>query len=288
MTPTRLRSPRSSRLAVLGSFAVAASLALSACGGGSGGEGEETSGSGGDTGGEASADLELITAGTLTVCSEVPYPPFEVEDASAPSGYSGFDIDLAQAIADSLELELVVVDSGFDAIQGGAAYASGTCDMGASAITITEERQANLDFSDGYYDSLQSLLVAADSGIAGIADLAGQPVAVQASTTGEAYATENAPDAELISYPGDAEMWPALQGGTVVAILQDLPVNVEHARADDGYVVVEEYDTGESYGFAFGKGTNPNLLAAVNEALATMRDDGSYQELYDTYFSAEG
>jgi polar amino acid transport system substrate-binding protein len=283
MSRSVTRATRAGRLVTIAAVAAVASLALAACGTDGG---EEPSGSGD---GDGAADgLELITDGTLTVCSEVPYPPFEVEDSSAPSGYSGFDIDLAQAIADDLGLELVVVDSGFDAIQGGAAYASGTCDMGASAITITEERQANLDFSDGYYDSLQSLLVATDSGITGIADLAGQPVAVQASTTGEAYAQENAADADLISYPGDAEMWPALQGGTVVAILQDLPVNIEHAKADDGYEVVEEYDTGESYGFAFGKGTNPNLLAAVNETLQTMRDDGRYDELYNSYFSAEG
>jgi polar amino acid transport system substrate-binding protein len=283
MSRSVTRATRAGRLVTIAAVTAVASLALAACGTDGG---EEPTGAGETDGG--GADLELITDGTLTVCSEVPYPPFEVEDSSAPSGYSGFDIDLAQAIAADLGLELVVVDSGFDAIQGGAAYASGTCDMGASAITITEERQANLDFSDGYYDSLQSLLVATDSGITGIADLAGQPVAVQASTTGEAYAQENAADADLISYPGDAEMWPALQGGTVVAILQDLPVNIEHAKSDDGYEVVEEYDTGESYGFAFGKGTNPNLLAAVNETLQTMRDDGRYDELYNSYFSAEG
>lgn len=270
---------RSGRLLAATALAAVASLTLAACGGDGGGDGDP--GAGGE-------DLELISAGTLTVCSEVPYPPFEIEDPDAPSGYSGFDIDLVQAIADSLDLELSVQDVGFDAIQGGTAYASGTCDMGVSAITITEERQANLDFSDPYYDSLQSLLVAEDSGITGIDDLAGQPVAVQATTTGEAYAQENAPDADLISYPGDAEMWPALQGGTVVAILQDLPVNVTHAQADPSYVIVEEYDTEESYGFAFGKDTNPNLLAAVNEALQSMRDDGSYDELYDSYFSTEG
>jgi polar amino acid transport system substrate-binding protein len=272
---------RSGRLIQIAATAAIASLALAACGaeGGDGGTGD---------GGAPSDDLELVADGTLTVCSEVPYAPFEVEDSSAPSGYSGFDIDLVQAIADDLGLELVVQDTAFDAIQGGTAYASGQCDMGASAITITEERQANLDFSDPYYDSLQSLLVAADSGIEGIDDLAGQPVAVQSTTTGEAYAQENAPDAELISFPGDAEMWPALQAGTVVAILQDLPVNLVHAQEDAGYVIVEEYDTEESYGFAFGKDSNPNLLAAVNESLQTMRDDGSYDELYDSYFSVEG
>ncbi|MFT5563324.1 MAG: ABC-type amino acid transport substrate-binding protein [Myxococcota bacterium] len=104
--------------------------------------------------------VELITAGTLTVCSDLPYPPFEFEDADAPSGYSGFDIDLVQAISTKLGLELAVIVSGFDPIQSGIAMATGQCDLAASAMTITEEREANLDFTDGYYDAKQSLLVA--------------------------------------------------------------------------------------------------------------------------------
>ncbi|WP_043500294.1 transporter substrate-binding domain-containing protein [Georgenia sp. SUBG003] len=266
-------------------LAAGTALLLAACGGGGDG-GETPAGGGGATG--AAAEFDLVEAGTLTACSEVPYPPFEVEDSSRPSGYGGFDIDLLQAIADNLGLELTVADVSFDALQSGTTLAAGQCDVGASAITITEERQANLDFSDPYYDSLQSLLVPADSDIESIDDLAGRNVAVQQGTTGQAYAEENAPEANLSDFPGDAEMWPALQAGQVDAILQDLPVNVEHAKADENYVIVEEYDTGEQYGFALAKDGNPELLEAINTELQNLRDDGTYQEIYDSYFAADG
>ncbi|WP_028131148.1 transporter substrate-binding domain-containing protein [Serinicoccus marinus] len=240
-----------------------------------------------DSGGEAgAAEMELITEGTLTVCSEVPYEPFEMEDSSTESGYSGFDIDLMQAIADGLELELEVKDSSFDALESGLALNSGDCDVAASAMTITEDRQENLAFSEGYYDSQQSLLVPEDSDIASIEDLAGARVAVQQSTTGEAYAQENAADATITAFPGNPEMFQAIQAGQVDAILQDLPVNVENAR-QGGFMIVEEYSTDEQYGFAMQQ-DNTGLVEAVNEQLSALRDSGDYDTIYDTYFSAEG
>lgn len=276
---------RRSRLTTVGAVAFAAALTLTACGGG--GSAEESSSEGGEPAG-GGAELELVADGALTVCSDIPYPPFEFEDADSPSGYSGFDMDLMAAIAEGLELELAVQDVSFDALQSGTVLVAGQCDLGASAMTITPEREENLDFSEPYYDSLQSLLVPADSGITSLAEFTGT-LGVQQGTTGQRYAQENAPDGvTLLEFPSDGELWPALQGGTIGGILQDLPVNVEHAKADSTYVLVEEFDTDESYGFAFAKGEKPNLLAAVNEQLQSMRDDGSYDELYNTYFSAEG
>jgi polar amino acid transport system substrate-binding protein len=256
-----------------------AALLLSACGGEGGGD-DATAG--------GENDLGLVSAGTLTACSDVPYPPFEVEDADAPSGYSGFDIDLLQAVADGLELDLVVEDVSFDALQSGTVLAAGQCDLGASAITITEERAANLDFTDAYYDSLQSLLAPADSGITSIDDLGGMTVGVQAGTTGQSYTEQNAPaDTEIVEYPSDGELWPALQAGQIDAILQDLPVNVEHANADSTYVVVEEYPTDEQYGFALAKGERSALLEAMNAELAELRANGEYDRIYDSYFSTD-
>lgn len=242
-----------------------------------------------DGSGDTAADgaLDLVSEGTLTACTNAPYFPFEFEDADAPSGYSGFDIDLLQAVADELDLELAVENVSFDAIQSGTTMAAGQCDIGASAITITEERAANVTFSDPYYDSLQSLLVAADSGIESIDDLAGRPVAVQSGTTGLNYARENAPEASLVEYPEDAVMWSALQSEQVDAILQDLPVNVEHAREDSGYVIVEEYPTDEQYGYALAGDAPAELVDAVNNALQALRENGTYDEIYDSYFAAD-
>lgn len=253
-------------------------LALTACG-------DDTT-----TDGEASPEseeLELISPGTVTVCSDIPYAPFEVEDPEAPSGYGGFDIDLMQAIADNLGLELSVLVQGFDALESGTALAADQCDIAASAMTITEERAQNLGFSDPYYDSLQSLLVSAESGVSSLDEFSGRNLGVQGATTGAAYAEENAPDGtEIVEFPSDAELWQALQAGNVDGILQDLPVNLTHAETE-GYEIVEEFDTGEQYGFAVKREGKEALLEAVNEQLAQLREDGTYDEIYNEYFATD-
>lgn len=253
-----------------------ACLALTVSGCGSDDEG------GSDSGG---TDLNLVSDGTLTVCSDIPYPPFEVPDEAAESGYSGFDIDLMQEISSGLDLTLAVQDTGFEALQSGLTLASGQCDIAASAMTITEDREKNLDFTDPYYESEQSLLVPSDSAIASIDDLGGMSVGVQQGTTGKTYTEENAPeDADVVAFPSDAEMYSALEAGQVDALLQDLPVNVEHTKTGD-YTIVEQYTTDESYGFAVAEEDHDELLDAVNEQITTLRDDGTYKKIYDSYFA---
>ncbi len=261
-----------------GAAALALGLSLSACGS------DDNGGAGGGGGGSASSDLELVSQGTLTVCSEIPYKPFEYEENGE---FTGFDIELVREIANRLELELQVLPSSFDGLESGAALNSQQCDLAASAMTITEERKANIDFSDGYYDSKQSLMVPADSDIASIDDLSGQTVGVQNNTTGEAFTRENAPaDANITGFPGDADMFNAIQANQVDALLQDFPVNLEHTR-DGEYEIVEQFETDEQYGFALEKDQSDKLLEAVNGALQEMRDDGTYQEIYDEYFAVD-
>ncbi|MET3963137.1 polar amino acid transport system substrate-binding protein [Marmoricola sp. OAE513] len=252
-------------------------LALTACGSS-------------DDDAKGSADgstVKTITSGTLTVCSDVPYPPFEDFDKSAPSGYQGYDVDIVSEIAKRLDLKLAVIDSDFDALQSGLLFNSRKCDLGASAMTITDERKKNILFSDGYYDSEQSLLVAAGSDIKSIDDLDGVKVGVQKGTTGEAYAKENAPDAKPIQYSDDGKMYTALKAGQIDAILQDLPVNLDHQndpKQAGKWQVVETYKTDEAYGFG-AKKDSTDLMDAVNEELAAMKSDGTYQKIYDKYFA---
>ncbi|VXB30736.1 ABC transporter substrate-binding protein [Microbacterium sp. 8M] len=270
---------RRSKIAYGLALAAAATLALAGCSGGSGSTPSESAAGGKDYG--------LVEAGTLTVCSDIPYPPFEFEGGDNGTGYTGFDIDVLGAIAKKLDLKLAVQDVGFDALQSGTTLQSGTCDVGASAMTITEDRKKNIDFSDPYYDSLQSLLVKTDSGIKDINGLSGKNVGVQQGTTGENYAKEHAKGANLVQYPSDGELWPAMQAGQIDAILQDQPVNLEHEKADKSYKIVETYNTNESYGFAFAKGQKTELLKAVNGALKELKDDGEYKKIYDSYFTAK-
>lgn len=257
-----------------GTAALALGLSLTACGSDSDGDG----GSSGD-----SASVQTIEEGTLTVCSDIPYPPFEFQKGSE---YTGFDMDLMKEIATGLDLELAVQDSAFEGLQSGLSLNSNQCDIVASAMTINDEREANLDFTDPYYDSKQSLLVPTDSDIASIDDLSGTKVGVQQGTTGKTYTEDNAPeDAEVVSFPSDGEMYQSIQAGGVDALLQDLPVNIEHTKGGE-FKIVEEYETDEQYGFAV-KQDNTELRDAVNEQLQALRDDGTYDEIYDKYFSTK-
>jgi polar amino acid transport system substrate-binding protein len=154
-------------------------------------------------------------------------------------------------------------------------------------MTITDERKKNLLFSDGYYASKQSLLVPTGSDIKSIADLAGKKVGVQKETTGETYTKEHAPDAQAIQYKDDGGLYLALKAGQIDAILQDLPVNLDHQndpKEPGKFTVVETYNTDEDYGFAATKG-NTKLIDAIDAQLKALNDDGTYKKIYDKYFA---
>jgi polar amino acid transport system substrate-binding protein len=223
----------------------------------------------------------LVSDGTLTVCSDTPYEPFEFKDDAGED--TGYDMDLLRAIGDTVDLELSVIDLPFDGILG--SLEAGDCDVVASAVTITEERARQVDFTDSYFDADQSLLIKADQvgEITTLADLEGATIGVQSGTTGEAYANENATGAEVKSFEDSDGLFAALEAGEIVAILQDLPVNGYRSTQDDSVVVVETYPTDEQYGFAVKRG-NASMLDFLNTGLAALRADGTFDEIYATYF----
>jgi polar amino acid transport system substrate-binding protein len=232
-------------------------------------------------GGEVDPEsLELVSPGTLTICTDVPFPPMEFEDADNELGYDGFDIELAATIADDLGLDATVATPGWDAITGGLAFENDDCDVAAASITILPEREENVDFSDPYFNGEQALLVKSDSGIATWEDL--ESVAVQTGTTGEIYAQDNWEGVEIVSFEDAAGPYLALDAGDVDGVMFDLVSQQDVANNDDTVEVVETYSTDEEYGLAT-KDT-PNLLEAINASLAKFREDGTYDEIYDKWF----
>lgn len=234
----------------------------------------------------SSGDVALVAEGKLTVCSEVPYEPFEFEDPSGPAGYSGFDIELMDAIAKEMGLELAVANTPFDGIW--LQPAAGACDVVASAMTITEDRAANALFSDPYFNADQSLLVTSANEGLKLADTSGKKIGVQVGTTGELYANENKPDgAEVVSFDEGAALFLALESGSVDAILQDLPVNGYRAVKDPKFAVTETYSTAEQYGFGMAL-DNTDLATQINAALKMLRDNGTYGDIHEKYFNTRG
>ena len=262
-----------------------AALLLAACGDDDDTETTGTTDTTEATGHAVTPPEGLVSDGTLTACSDTPYEPFEFKDDANQD--TGYDIDLLRAIADDAGLDLAVIDLPFDGILG--SVEAGDCDVVASAVTITDERAQQVDFSDPYFDADQSLLVPADRAdeLTALADLAGGSIGVQSGTTGEAYANEHNPGgAEIKAFEDSDGLFSALAAGDIDAILQDLPVNAYRATQDDAVVVVETYPTGEQYGYAVKKG-NTSLLDFINAGLATLHDDGRFDEIYGTYFATD-
>jgi polar amino acid transport system substrate-binding protein len=189
-----------------------------------------------------------------------------------------------RAIADELGLGLAVVNSGFDPITSGLAMEAGDCDVAAASITINAEREANIDFSDAYFTADQSLLVSKAAGVSDLAGFAGRNLGVQTGTTGEAYANENATGATVVSFENPGDLFTALAAGEIDGVLQDIVPNAEQALNDDSVELVETYLTDEEYGFATKEEGAEDVLEAVNKALAILRDNGTYDSIYEDWF----
>jgi polar amino acid transport system substrate-binding protein len=233
----------------------------------------------GDGGG--GQDLGLVQEGQLLVGTDTPFPPFEI---GQPPDISGYDIEVMDAIAENLGLEVTYQDTGFDTIFRDVA--NGLFDITAAASTITPERQQKVNFSDPYYDAAQALLVAEDSDIATTADLGGVIVGAQDGTTGEIYANDETDASEVRGFPEGPDAVAALRTGQVEAVIIDQPVAVDALENIGGVKLVEEIPTNELYGFAMAP-QNTALLDAVNGALAEIKDDGTLAELYQKYFKTD-
>lgn len=224
---------------------------------------------------------ELINEGTLTVGSDIPYAPFEM--GKAPD-YTGFDIDLVNDIASRLDLDVKVEDTAFDTIF--TDVAQGKFDIVASASTITPEREQQVNFSNPYYESEQALFVPPGSDITSVEDLSGMTVAAQDGTTGEAYATDETDASQVRPFPTGAAAIAAVVNGQADAGIVDAPVVEDAAsKGQAGFEIATNIPTGEYYGFAFAKNT-PELLKAVNGALADLIEDGTYEKIFRKYFNA--
>jgi polar amino acid transport system substrate-binding protein len=228
----------------------------------------------------STADLGLIEEGVLTVGTDTPFPPFEI---GQPPDISGYDIEVMNAVAEQLGLEAQYTDTGFGTIFRDTA--NGQFDTAAAASTITKGRENAVDFTAPYYEAQQALLVPEDSDIASVDDLSGAIVGAQDGTTGETYANDETDAAEVRGFPEGPNAISALVTGQVDAVIIDQPVAVDAIEKQGGFEIVEEIPTNELYGFAVAP-ANDALREAMDEALATVKEDGTLDGLYEEYFQA--
>ena len=280
------------RFSVLLALLLALTMVAAACG-----EEEPTTSAGGAQNSEEQGEEPTyVTEGQLTVGSDIPYPPFEFEDAGT---LTGFDVEIVREIADQLGVEnpdeaWISTDFGtiFQQLASGtkfdivAAAVTAYAPEGTPAAETVAERVKVVDFSVPFYPSLQSLTVDSEANpdITGVDALPeGAKVGVQRATTGAFYAEEELTGAELISFEKAPQMYQQLQAGQLDAIFNDLPVTIESIKDKPGLEVVEQVETGEEYAIAVSK-DNPALLEEINAALKEMFEDGTYAEIYSKYF----
>lgn len=266
------RRPSPARTAAAALSSAVLMVSLSACGGSASGESAD-----------ALTEVSLVFEGALTVCTDMPYAPFEYEENGKPTG---FDIDLVQNVADVLEVDLDVVDVAFDDITSGDSLNNDVCDVAVSAMTITGERARVLDFSSPYFDAKQALITPRGSGLDQIAELGGKRVGVQKDTTGETYLSDYAPEGTIVNaYDDAAGLQAALEAGELDAAMLDNTVSGQFVSDNPKLKLAREFDTGEQYGMAVKKDGNIPLLRRINRTLAELREDGKYDEVYATYFN---
>lgn len=231
-------------------------------------------------------ELGLREGGELIVGSNIAYAPFESLEGGDPVG---FDIDLMTEVAERLELEVRFVNNpSFDALI--PSLQDGQYDAIISAMTITAERAEEIAFSDPYFEADQSLIVNASEtpDLRASTDLgADDVIGVERGTTGQFYAEENFGDvvAEVRIFEDTPSALSDLEAGRIQAALIDFPVAAFAAETEfEGVLeVVERFTTDEQYGIGVAQ-DNQELLDAINEALAEMRADGTYDEIFEKWF----
>ncbi len=258
------------KLAALALSAALACFALAACGGsGSSSSSAEASGST-----AASSDYTLVKDGTLTVVTSADYPPFEYMDGD---DIKGFDADLIREVAKRLGLEADISHMAFDSLL--TQVSGGAADVTISAITVTDDRLKDVDFTDSYYDSNLAIVTLADSDIASSDDLKGKALGAQSGTSGEDWVKENVGDDNYTPFQEMTEALASLRSGKVEALVFDLPSAENYVSTSfTDCKVVEAIPTGEQYAIAVNK-DNPALTAAINQALADMEADGTMDTL---------
>ena len=255
---------------------VAAGLFLAGCGGGAGG--------GSSSGGQASCDLEkppLFEEGTLTVATDKPaYPPWFNGD---PENYGGYEGEVASEIAKRMDLPIKWVVEPFN-----KSYAPGAkdYDFDINQITITPERERVVDFSDGYFDNAQGVLVLKGSPAAdarSLSDLKDDRLGAQVGTTALDFVnTTIKPEEQTKVYDSTNDARSALDGGQIAAFVTDLVTTVYLRDIEiEGSEVIGQYPETEEFGMLFEEG-NP-LVGCVNEVLGEMKGDGTLKKLREEH-----
>ncbi|WP_099866894.1 ABC transporter substrate-binding protein [Pararhizobium haloflavum] len=234
----------------------------------------------------AASAQDVVRIGT-----EGAYPPFNVIESDG--SLTGFDIDIANALCDEMEVECEFVTSDWDGII--PALQAGRFDAIIASMSITEERKEQVDFTEKYYNTPPAIAVPKDSDLTEATPeaLAGIALGAQSSTTHSNYAEEKFADADLRLYPTPDEYKLDVASGRIDAVIDDVIVLSEWLESEDGAcckildtLPIDPVINGEGAGIAVRKGED-ELREKFNAAIQAIRENGTYQEINDKYFDVD-
>ncbi len=218
----------------------------------------------------------------IIVGTSADFPPFEYIGDNGD--IIGFDIELITAILESYNYTVEVQDISFDSLI--PSLQAGTIDVIAAAMTITAEREEQIDFSDPYYEADQSILALVETNLSVMSDEEAKNLTIiigaQTGTTGAAWAEDNIPNSTLNQYDLYVDAVLDLNNKNIDAILLDQPVAAAFAEDADKEVVYV-IETGENYGFGVEEG-NTELLNQINDGLEDFIDSDAWFDLIAEYF----
>ena len=274
-------------------LSLAMALSLAACGGSGSGSASSApaassgvSSSAGDAGsstGSTSTPAELTTveAGKLIMSTNAAFPPYEM--VADVGSFEGIDVEVAGAIAEKLGLELVVDDMDFDAAL--LAVQQNKSDIVMAGVTVTEDRQLVMNFSDSYATGVQVVIVKEGSDVT-LDNLGEKMIGTQRGTTGYIYTSDDYGDDHVTAYDNGASAVQALLNGQVDCVVIDSAPAEAFVAANAGLTILDTEYVTENYAIGVNK-DNTALLDAINQALAELTADGTVQAIVDKYITAE-
>jgi polar amino acid transport system substrate-binding protein len=221
-------------------------------------------------------DLEKVKAkGEIKMAMSGQYPPFNFVDDK--NQLTGFDVEIGQAVAKRIGVTAAPLSTAWDGIIAG--LLANKYELICGSMAITDERLKSIDFSDPYYRSGAQLFIKKGAPIKSVEDLKGKKVGVTLGTTYEKWVRANIPDADVRTYKGVPDMILEVNYGRIDGFITDKIVGALAIKQKGAPIALAGdllYE--EKMGIALRQ-NNPDLKAAINEALAGIKDDGTYHDI---------
>ena len=229
----------------------------------------------------AASELKTVEAGKLIMSTNAAFPPYEM--VADDGSFEGIDVEVAGAIAGKLGLELVVDDMDFDAAL--LAVQQNKSDIVMAGVTVTEDRQLIMNFSDSYATGVQVVIVKEGSDVT-LDNLGEKMIGTQRGTTGYIYTSGDYGDDHVTAYDNGASAVQALLNGQVDCVVIDSAPAEAFVAANACLTILDTEYVTENYAIGVNK-DNTALLDAINQALAELTADGTVQAIVDKYITAE-